>query len=252
MMPSFPDIDPGSVWLVGAGPGDAGLLTLLAHHALQRAEVVIHDALVGTDVLAMIPESALCISMGKRAGRTSPKQEEISALMIEHAKAGKRVVRLKGGDPFVFARGAEEALGLAQAGIQFRIVPGVTAGIGGLALAGIPLTSKEISSVAMATGHGPDGQLPADLDVEGLGRSADMLIFYMAIETLPELTARLLKAGRDPNTPAAIVSRATLPDQQVLTATLGDLVKTVERDKPPTPALLVIGPNVALRERLKP
>ncbi|CAA6603622.1 Uroporphyrinogen-III C-methyltransferase [Rhodospirillaceae bacterium LM-1] len=249
-MSGFPDIDPGTVWLVGAGPGDPGLLTLLAHHALSQADVVIHDALVGSGVLDMIPASAQRIAMGKRAGRTSPVQETISALMIEHAQAGKRVVRLKGGDPFVFARGAEEALALAEAGIAFRIVPGVTAGIGGLAMAGIPLTSKQISSVAMATGHGPDGSLDPKLDVEGLGRSADMLVFYMAIETLPELTDRLLKSGRDPQTPAAIVSHASLPDQQVLTSCLGELREAVKRAKPPTPALLVIGANVALRERL--
>ncbi|MBF0167630.1 MAG: uroporphyrinogen-III C-methyltransferase [Alphaproteobacteria bacterium] len=248
----FPDITPGTVWLVGAGPGDPGLVTLLAHHALQRADVVIHDALVGDGVLEMIPENVERIAMGKRAGRTSPVQETISALMIEHAKAGKRVVRLKGGDPFVFARGAEEALALAEAGIAFRLVPGVTAGIGGLALAGIPLTSKEVPSVALATGHGPDGKLDPRLDVEGLGRSASMLVFYMAIETLPELIARLLKSGRDPETPAAIVSRAALADQQVLTAPLSALCAAAGATKLPTPALVVIGPNVALRGRLQP
>jgi uroporphyrin-III C-methyltransferase len=249
-MPAFLDIEPGSVWLVGAGPGDAGLLTLLAHHALLQADVVIHDALIGGDVLALIPEGTERVSMGKRAGRSSPKQDEITALMIARAKAGKRVVRLKGGDPFVFARGAEEALALDSAGIPFRVVPGVTSGIGGLAMAGIPLTSKEIVSVAMATGHGPDGRLPANLDIEGLGKSADMLVFYMAVETLPELAERLLKSGRPPATPAALISRASLPDQRVIVATLSDLADKAAREKPPTPALVVIGPNAALAQRL--
>lgn len=251
-MRPFPDIEPGTVWLVGAGPGDPGLVTLLAHHALGQADVVIHDALVGDGVLEMIPEGTRRIAMGKRAGRTSPMQDAISSLMIEQARAGKRVVRLKGGDPFVFARGAEEALALAEAGIGFRVVPGITAGIGGLAMAGIPLTSKEVPSVAFATGHGPDGTLDPRLDVEGLGRSASMLVFYMAVETLPELVARLLKAGRDPATPAAIVSRAALEDQQVLSASLSELCAAAAQNPPPTPALLVIGPNVALRDRLSP
>lgn len=244
-MTAFPDIEAGHVWLVGAGPGDPGLLTLLAHHALQQADVVVHDALIGPEILAMIPEGTQRLAMGKRAGRAAPKQAEITALLIEQARAGKRVVRLKGGDPFVFARGAEEAQALSAATIPWRVVPGISSGVGGLAMAGIPLTAKEISSVALATGHGPDGKLPANLDVEGLGRSADMLVFYMAVETMPELTERLLKAGLSEDTPAAVVSQASLAEQSVLTSTLGKLAADAARRKPPTPALVVIGPNAA-------
>lgn len=244
-MTAFPDIEPGHVWLVGAGPGDPGLLTLLAQHALRQADVVIHDALVGPEIVAMIPEGTQRVAMGKRAGQNAAKQAEITALMIETALVGKRVVRLKGGDPFVFARGAEEAQALSAANIPWRVVPGVSSGVGGLAMAGVPLTAKDVSSVALATGHGPDGKLPANLDVEGLGRSADMLVFYMAAETLPELAKRLLQSGLSPDTPAAIVSHASLPEQSVLVSTLDRLQADALRSKPPTPALVVIGPNAA-------
>src|SRR5881275_1068267 len=158
----LPDFLPGSVWLVGAGPGDPGLLSVLALHALDHADIVVYDALVDRRILALARPGAALDYAGKRGGRPSPSQPDISAKLIELARAGQRVLRLKGGDPCVFGRGGEEALALADAGIPFRIVPGITAGIGGLAYAGIPVTHRDIASaVTFVTGHGRNGAEPA-------------------------------------------------------------------------------------------
>ncbi len=247
----FPDLKPGEVWLTGAGPGDPGLLTLLARHALSQADAVVHDALIDGRLLALVREGAQIVDMGKRGGRPSPKQSEINSKLVELARQGLRVVRLKGGDPFVFGRGAEEALGLAEAGIPFRIVPGVTAAVGGLGMAGLPLTSRDISFVTLATGHGPDGNLPADLDWNALAK-APVLAIYMGLRNLPEIAARLIAAGRDPQTPAAIVCRASQTDQRVVSGPLASLPALAAEQKLPAPALIVLGSTVSLMDRIKP
>lgn len=247
---SLPEIAPGSVWLVGAGPGDPGLLTLLAVQALRQADAVVHDALIDDRLLDLAPRARL-LGMGKRGGQASPKQPEINARLVALAREGLRVVRLKGGDPFVFGRGAEEALALAEAGIPFRIVPGVTAGVAALAYAGIPVTAKETNSaVCFLTGHDASGEAPADLDWAALAR-LPVLVFYMALRRLEDMTAQLVAAGRDPDEPAAVVSRGTTEEQRVLVSTLSRLAADTAAAGLAAPALLVIGQVVRLRQRLE-
>lgn len=248
---ALPDLEPGWVWLVGAGPGDPGLLTLLAVHALTQAEAVVYDALVDERILALADPAAEMIFAGKRGGRPSPTQPAISGRLIDLAKAGKRVLRLKGGDPYVFGRGAEEALALAEAGVPFRVVSGITSGIGGLAYAGIPATARDINSaVTFVTGHAADGDVPSNLDWEALAKGSPVLVLYMAIKHLPEITARLIAAGRSPNTPAAAIADATTPRQQVVEATLATLTQAIADQGLKPPALVVVGEVVALRDRL--
>lgn len=247
----LPPFAPGSVWLVGAGPGEPGLLTLLALHALKTADAVVHDALVDPRIVALAHPDALVESMGKRGGRASPGQGEINARLVELAGAGKRVLRLKGGDPFVFGRGAEEALALVEAGIPFRVVPGITAGIGGLAYAGIPATARDCNStLAFVTGHGQDGEVPDNLDWDGLARGAQVMVFYMALRQLDKVVERLLAAGRRPDEKVAVVSKAATPKQKVLESTLAALVADIARHPVDPPALLVVGGVVGLRDRL--
>jgi len=247
----LPPFEPGAVWLVGAGPGDPGLLTLLAVHALAHADVVIHDALVDPRVVAMARPGAAIEAMGKRGGYGGAGQGEINARLIDLAGQAKRVLRLKGGDPFVFGRGAEEALALAQAGIPFRVVPGVTAGIGGLAYAGIPVTARDCNSaVTFITGHGQTGTLPEGVDWDGLARGAPVLVFYMALRRLDEVVERLLAAGRPGDDPAAVISRAATPAQTVVESTLAGIAAAVAAAHPEPPALLVVGGVVGLRRHL--
>src|SRR6476646_1374133 len=198
----LPDFTPGSVWLVGAGPGDPGLLSALALHALDRADVVVYDALVDPRILALAPAGAALDYAGKRGGRPSPSQPDISARLIRLARDGNRVLRLKGGDPCVFGRGGEEALALADARIPFRIAPAITAGIGGLAYAGIPVTHRDIASaVTFVTGHERGGAVPEGLDWAAIARGAPVIVLYMALNHLGRLTARLIEAGRQPDEP---------------------------------------------------
>lgn len=251
MNAELPPLLPGSVWLVGAGPGDPGLLTLLAVHALDQADHVVHDALVDARIIASIPVGAVVDSMGKRGGTASPHQTEITTRLIDLARTGKRVVRLKGGDPFVFGRGAEEALALADAGIPFRIVPGISAGIGGLAYAGIPATAKQCNStLAFVTGHDQDGDVPDGFDWNALARGAEVIVFYMGLRKVDSLVARLLQAGRKPDELMAVVSRAATLDQKVLETTLGRLEADLAATPMAAPALLVLGGVVGLRARL--
>lgn len=247
----LPVFEPGSVWLAGAGPGDPGLLTLLALHALRSADVVVHDALVDARILALIPAGVAAESMGKRGGEASARQADITARLIDLARAGKKVLRLKGGDPFVFGRGPEEALALVAAGVPFRMVPGITAGIGGLAYAGIPVTSKDTNSaVAFVTGHGPDGEIPDEFDWNALARGAPVLVFYMGLKHLDLLTERLMAAGRKADEAVAVVCNAATPRQIVLETSLAEAVQAVERAGLKPPALLVVGPVVELRRQL--
>ena len=245
----LPDFPPGQVWLVGAGPGDPGLLSALALHALAHADVVVYDALVDPRILNLARLGAALDYAGKRGGRPSPSQPDISARLVRLAEAGNRVLRLKGGDPCVFGRGAEEALALVGAGIPFRIVPGITAGIGGLAYAGIPVTHRETNSaVTFVTGHNSDGAVPDGLDWGAIARGAPVLVLYMALKHLPNIVDRLIGGGRTPGEPIAIVSRATTPEQHVLVSTLGDVVGASVGSQ--TPAIIVVGEVVRMRAGL--
>ncbi len=196
---ALPDFARGSVWLVGAGPGDPGLLTLLARHALERADVVLHDALVAPEILALKGARAWLETVGKRAGAGGPKQLRINQRLIDLARQGLRVLRLKGGDPFVFGRGGEEALALAAAGVPFRIVPGITSGIGGPAYAGIPVTHRmRAQSVAFVTGHAAGSGDPPAVDWPALAKGADTIVLYMGLARLDAIAQALLGAGRAP------------------------------------------------------
>jgi uroporphyrin-III C-methyltransferase len=248
----LPSFAAGSVWLVGAGPGDPGLLSLLALHALGNADHVIHDALVDPRIIALARPGAMVEAMGKRGGAdASAKQSDITDRLIALARQGLRVLRLKGGDPFVFGRGPEEALALVEAGIPFRVVPGITAGIGGLAYAGIPVTSRDTNSaVAFVTGHGADGDIPEEFDWDALARGAPVLVFYMGLKHLERMVARLLAAGRHPDEAVAVVCDAATPRQRVVETTLSGLAGAVAAAGLAPPALLVIGKVVELRAKL--
>ncbi|WP_049622494.1 siroheme synthase CysG [Frateuria defendens] len=235
----------GSVTLVGAGPGDPGLLTLQALRALNQADVILHDQLVGADVLAMARRDAECIDVGKRcAGRHVP-QDHTHRLMLAHAQAGKRVVRLKGGDPFVFGRGGEEMAFLRRHGIDCEIVPGITAAVACAAYAGIPLTHRDhAQSVCLLTAHGKDA---ADtLDWHALANPRQTLAVYMGVERIDMLTARLLEHGRRADTPFALIENGTLPRQRVIAGPLHALPALARRHKVGTPALVIIGEVAAM------
>ena len=245
----LPAFEPGWVWLVGAGPGDPALLTVGALHALQGTDAVVHDALVDERILALARPGVELIYAGKRGGKPSPKQPDISARLISLAREGKRVLRLKGGDPFLFGRGGEEALALVAAAIPFRIVPGVTAAVGGLAYAGIPMTHRATATaVTFVTGHNLSGDVPDDLDWQALAGSAQVLVFYMALKHIDEIVTRLMDAGRDPDTPAALVAHATTLSQQIVETRLADAPHAAAGISPP--ALFVVGEVVRLRSGL--
>lgn len=247
----MPDFAPGSVWLVGAGPGDPGLLSLLGYHALRQADAIVYDALVDKRLLDAARPGATLEYAGKRGGRPSPKQRDISLRLVELARAGHRVLRLKGGDPFVFGRGGEEALTLVGAGVPFRIVPGISAGVGGLAYAGIPITHRDVNhAVTFVTGHGVTGEMPDGLDWPALAKGAPVLVFYMALKHLAGIVERLIEGGRDPGDAAAIVVRASLPDQRVLETTLSEAPRAAEEAGLQPPGLFVVGDAVRLRAGL--
>lgn len=244
----LPDLAPGWVWLTGAGPGDPALLTLQALHGLRQADVVVYDALVDRRVLSLARPGASLEYAGKRGGRPSPKQPDISRRLVQLARAGQRVLRLKGGDPFVFGRGGEEALALVAAGVPFRIVPGISAGIGGLAYAGIPVTHRDVNSaVTFVTGHNTAGDVPDGLDWPAIARGSPVIVLYMALKHLDGIAARLLAGGRPAHEPVAIVANAATAEQQVLETTLGACAADATAQGVPPPALVVIGDVVKLR-----
>ncbi len=248
---ALPDFVAGSVWLVGAGPGDPGLLSLLALHALRRADTVVHDALVDPRILRLARPGAILEFAGKRGGKPSPKQPDISARLVDLARAGRRVLRLKGGDPFVFGRGAEEALALVAAKIPFRIVPGITAGIGGLTYAGIPTTHRDTNAaVTFLTGHNSEGVVPDGLDWQALARGAPVLVLYMALKHLDAIAQRLIAGGRPASAAVAIVSKAATEDQRVLETTLGEAAAAARAAGIEPPAIVVVGEVVRLRAGL--
>lgn len=244
----FPVFEPGTVWLVGAGPGGPGLVSLLAWHALGQADVIVHDALVSPELLAMAPRRAERLFAGKRGGRPSPKQADISFQLIDRARAGKRVLRLKGGDPFMFGRGGEEAGALARAGIAFRVVPGISAGLGGLAYAGIPITHRDTNhAVIFLTGHDETGAVPQGVDWNAVAGAAPVIVMFMAVRHLGSIAGKLLAAGRDPHDRVAIVSHAANPGQAIVETTLGQVPGLTDL---PTPAIVVLGPVSAYRQSL--
>jgi uroporphyrin-III C-methyltransferase len=247
----LPAFEPVWVCLVGAGPGDPGLLTLHALNALQQADVVVYDALVDEGILELVRPGADVVYAGKRGGKASPKQRDISLRLIEFARAGKRVLRLKGGDPFLFGRGGEEALALVAAKIPFRIVPGVTSGIGGLAYAGIPATHRDINhAVTFVTGHMAGGDVPDTIDWRALGAGSPVIVIYMGLKHLPRISRELLEAGRSSGEPVAVISNATTKKQRVLETTLGTAVDDVAANGIEAPALIVVGEVVRLRAGL--
>ena len=239
----------GEVILVGAGPGDPELLTLKALRALQDADVILYDRLVSADVLDLARRDAERICVGKSAGGAATPQEVINSLLIEHAQRGRRVVRLKGGDPFVFGRGGEELEALAVARIPFSVVPGVTAALGAAAIANIPLTHRDHAhSVSFVTAHA-DGEDPA-ADWRALARPGQTAVFYMGLARIEHIAARLIAHGAPPDRPTCVVSAATGPSQQVIAGTLRDIHALCASAAPASPALLIVGDVVALRERL--
>ncbi|MEC5321280.1 siroheme synthase CysG [Brenneria populi subsp. brevivirga] len=237
----------GEVALVGAGPGDAGLLTLRGLQVIQQADVVLYDSLVSADVLELVRRDAERICVGKRAGGCSVSQDEINRLIVSQARQGKRVVRLKGGDPFIFGRGGEELQQVAQAGIAFQVVPGITAAAGATAYAGIPLTHRDYAqSAVFITGHGRhDGQA---LEWEALARSRQTLAIYMGTLKAADIARQLIAHGRSAETPVAAIGRGTRHDQQVLIGSLRQLEQLARQV--PTPALLVIGEVVNLHHEI--
>ena len=244
----WPAFAPGSVWLVGAGPGAPGLLSLLGYHALQQADAVVYDALVNEALLGLANPAAERIHAGKRGGKPSPKQADISLKLIELAKAGRRVLRLKGGDPFMFGRGGEEAGALARAGVPFRIVPGISSGLGGLAYAGIPVTHRDTNhAVIFLTGHDETGELPQSVDWAAVATAAPVIVMFMAVKHLAAIARMLIDAGRDPADRLAVVSHAALPGQIVVESTLGEAGALTGLA---TPALVVLGPVSRYREML--
>lgn len=238
----------GCVYLVGAGPGDPDLLTVKALRLLQRADVVVHDRLVGPGVLALIPETAERVFAGKRRAHHHLRQPNLNALLVERAQAGQCVVRLKGGDPFVFGRGGEELEALLAAGVRFEIVPGVTAALGCAAYAGIPLTHRDHAhGVVLVTGQGHDG--PAVHDWAALARSGETLCLYMGLHGLADLAKALTAAGLSPLTPAAAIENGTLPQMRVVRGRLGTLAREAAALEQRSPVLVVVGEVVALAER---
>jgi uroporphyrin-III C-methyltransferase len=250
-LPDLPDFAPGAVWLVGAGPGEPGLLSLLALHALRQADHVVYDALVDERILRLARPGAVLEYAGKRGGKPSPKQPDISNRLVRLAREGRRVLRLKGGDPFVFGRGGEEALALVAAGVPFRIVPGISAGIGGLAYAGIPVTHRDVNAaVTFVTGHNSSGEVPDGLDWAALAKGSPVLVLYMALKHLAPITERLLAAGRGAAEPVALVSKAATPEQRVLETTLAHAAADAAAHGIEPPAVVVVGEAVRLRAGL--
>jgi uroporphyrinogen III methyltransferase/synthase len=241
----------GIVYLVGAGPGDPGLLTVRAAELIARADVILHDRLIPAEALAGARPDAEVLYVGKQGGGRQVPQEETQRLLVERARAGRTVVRLKGGDPFVFGRGGEEALVCLEAGIAFEVVPGITAGVAAPAYAGIPVTHRELASgVAFVTGHEDPAKPDSALDWPALAAFPGTLVFYMGVRALPRIAEQLVAGGRPADEPVAVVERGTLPGQRTLVATLSDVAERAAAECIRAPAITLVGPVAELRERL--
>jgi uroporphyrin-III C-methyltransferase/precorrin-2 dehydrogenase/sirohydrochlorin ferrochelatase len=240
----------GKVFLVGAGPGDPELLTLRASRLLQEADVVLHDNLVSPAILALLPPATERVYVGKERDNHALPQEEINALLVRLAREGKRVVRLKGGDPFIFGRGGEEIDTLAAEGVPFEVVPGITAALGVASYAGIPLTHRDYAQACVfVTGHLKDGTM--DLDWAALARPRQTIVVYMGLLGLPTLCARLIEHGAPPDLPVAVVQQGTTTRQRVITGTLATLPALAAAANLRPPTLTIVGNVVLLRERLQ-
>jgi uroporphyrinogen III methyltransferase / synthase len=245
-------VRPGVVYLVGAGPGDPGLMTARSLELIARAEAIFYDRLIPPGALDGARSDAELFYVGKQPGVPSVPQEEIGERLVEAARAGKGVVRLKGGDPFVFGRGGEEGEALREAGVEFEVVPGVTAGVAATAYAGIPVTHRDdASAVAFVTGHEDPHKETSAIDWPALARFPGTLVFYMGVKRLPQNAAALIDAGRDPEEPAAAIERGTWPGQRTVAATLGTIAEAVERETVKAPALIVVGEVAKRREQLE-
>ncbi|MCI6159399.1 MAG: uroporphyrinogen-III C-methyltransferase [Selenomonadaceae bacterium] len=243
---------PGMVYLVGAGPGDPGLLTVKAKRCLQKADVVVYDYLASPRILRWAKDTAERVYVGKRASHHTMRQADISALLVELAKQGKTVVRLKGGDPFVFGRGGEEGVALREAGVSFEIVPGVTSAIAVPAYAGIPVTHRGVAvSFAVVTGHEDPTKPESGLHWKQLATGVDTLVFLMGVTNLPKITAKLMENGRPADTPAAVIRWGTRPEQRTLVTTVGTAAEDVARAGLQPPAIFLVGEVVRLREKLQ-
>jgi uroporphyrinogen III methyltransferase/synthase len=241
----------GIVYLVGAGPGDPGLLTLRAVELIAQADVILHDRLIPREALAHAREDADLVYVGKEGAGAQVPQEDTHAFLLEHARAGRRVVRLKGGDPFVFGRGGEEAQVLHEAGIPFEVVPGITAGVAAPAYAGIPVTQREVASgVAFVTGHEDPAKPESQLDWPALAAFPGTLVFYMGVRALPRIAQQLVDGSRPATEPVAVVERGTLPGQRTLLATLQDVAERAAEQRIKAPAITLVGPVAALREQI--
>ena len=242
----------GYVYLIGAGPGDPGLITVRGRECLSLADVVLYDYLANDRLLEYAREGAELIYAGKVGGAHNREQSQINELLVSKGLDGKVVARLKGGDPFVFGRGGEECEALVAAGIPFEIVPGVTAGIGAAAYAGIPLTHRDVTtSVAFVTGHEHPAKDSSEIDWDRLSLGSGTVVFYMGVKNLPQITANLMAHGRSPATPVALIRWGTRPDQEVLTGTLADIAEKARRASFKAPAITVVGDVVSLRDTLR-
>lgn len=240
------------VYLVGAGPGDPELLTVKAARLLQNADAVVYDRLVGDGIMDLVPQGAARIYVGKEAGYHHMAQDEINDLLYRTARPGRTVVRLKGGDPFIFGRGSEEALYLRTRGVQVEVVPGITAASGCCSAIGVPLTHRGYATgFRIITGH-CGGDLPLDFDWRCLADPKTTLVVYMGAANLPEIAHQLMANGLPGSTPAAAIASGTLPEQKVRRGTLADLPKRLETAALPSPVLIVIGKVVALMDELAP
>ena len=247
----WPEFEPGWVWLAGAGPGDPGLVTLHTLNAIKQADVIIHDALIDPRILDWANLSAMIEYAGKRGGKPSPKQRDITLRLIELTRDKKRVLRLKGGDPFVFGRGGEEAQTLVQAGVPIRILPGISAGIGGLAYAGIPMTHRDVNqAVTFLTGHDQTGLAPSAINWQGIAQGSQVIVMYMAIKHLPEICEKLIGAGRPKDEPVAVVSNATWDKMDVLETSLSHAPQDVMEKGFDPPAIICVGNVVKMRQCL--
>ena len=247
----MPEFAPGWVWLAGAGPGDPGLLTLHAVNALKQADKVIYDALVSEDILSLVRPDAELFYAGKRGGKPSWNQQDITDKLIELAQDGHRVLRLKGGDPFVFGRGGEEAQALVAADIPFRLIPGISAGVGGLGYAGIPATHRDVNhAVTFVTGHLAGKGQAELLDWASIAKASPVIVIYMAMSRLAVIAELLMQAGRSADEPVAIVTHATTPRQRIATGRLAEAAKLAEQHNLEPPSIIVIGEVVNLAETL--